>query len=708
VEFHNDSFDAAIRAHDEAVAAHGPEIWTGAEPTFTDRWSESPEWLNEALGETKEGYARRLVERLREVYPGSIILRTVGRQYPDEDRPRWSFGLYRRRDGSALAEGLPADPLDVVCDCEEQRMTAFWQSLTRTLDGDGWVATGLRVDVDAGLRVLFRCDGQSPVAEPEGDPRLVRAPLQSHAIPPEGITDTLASEGLYLVSLGFAPTGPDDSLQPCIELPGFADVALFRGFLQRVADAAAEAGLGELVWRGFAPPVDASVAWMTLTPDPAVLEVNEAPAASIGEFLDMSRTLFALVQAEGLSPYRLNYNGGLSESGGGGQFTLGGPSPERSPFFVAPGLMSRLIVYLNHHPSLSYWFAPVYVGSHSQSPRTDENVLESFSELQVALQYLDATADPAPEFIWRSLSPFLVDTSGNAHRSEINIEKLWNPYLPGRGCLGLVEFRAFRMAMDAESAASIAALLRALAAMLGRRTGNQRMIEWGSRLHDRFALPFYLCQDLRAVFADLESAGLGLGAPITERLYGDGWRHVGDAEFAGCRLDVEQAIEFWPLLGDAAAQAGGSRLVDASTARLQLTLRPIDAGSLDIERWQLLADGYRVPLRRERDEEGEVFIMGLRFRSFMPWIGLHPAIEAQGPIVLNLLPPGSQRALLVTLHDWQPEGLPYDGLPDTLDEAQRRRRERFVAEEIAVSEVPDAVAPPDESLSDYCFDLRRT
>jgi uncharacterized protein (DUF2126 family) len=271
-----------------------------------------------------------------------------------------------------------------------------------------------------------------------------------------------------------------------------------------------------------------------------------------------------------------------------------------------------------------------------------------------------------------------------------------------------VEFRAFRMAMDAERAASIAALLRALAAMLSRRTGNQPMIEWGSRLHDRFALPFYLCQDLRAVFADLESAGLGLGAPITERLYADGWRHVGDAEFAGCRLDVEQAIEFWPLLGDAAAQAGGSRLVDASTTRLQLTLRPLDAGSLDIERWQLLADGYRVPLRRERDEEGEVFIMGLRFRSFMPWIGLHPAIEAQGPIVLNLLPPGSERALLVTLHDWQPEGLPYDGLPDTLGEAQRRRRERFVAEEIAVSEVPDAVAPPHESLSDYCFDLRRT
>ena len=210
------------------------------------------------------------------------------------------------------------------------------------------------------------------------------------------------------------------------------------------------------------------MAWLTLTPDPAVLEINEAPAASISGFLDMNRRLFDVVQSSGLAPYRLNYNGDIAESGGGGQFTLGGPSVEHSPFFVAPQLLSRLIVYLNHHPSLSYWFAPVYVGSYSQSPRTDENVRETFSELQVALQHLAATAAPTPEFIWRSLSPFLVDTSGNAHRSEINIEKLWNPYLPGRGCLGLVEFRAFRMAMDAESAAAIAAMLRALAVMPGR------------------------------------------------------------------------------------------------------------------------------------------------------------------------------------------------------------------------------------------------
>jgi uncharacterized protein (DUF2126 family) len=704
----NGSFDAAIRAHDEAVAACGVEVWVGAEPTFTNRLSESAEWLTDALGETKQTYACHLVARLRDSYPGSLVLRTLGRQYADEHRPRWSLGLYRRRDGGPLGEGLPPDPLGADCRCDAHCLTAFWQALTAALGRDGWAATGFKVDADMGLRVLFRCDGQQPGADPATDARLGRASLHEQAIPPSGAVDAVAGEGLYLVALGWAPTGVGNSLQPCIELPDFTAVAQFLDFVGRVARAAGEAGLTALVWRGFPPPVDDTVAWTTLTPDPAVLEVNAAPAASVSEFLATSRSLYALAEAEGLAPYRLQYNGVISDSGGGGQFTLGGPSPARSPFFIAPQLMTRLVTYLNHHPSLSYWFAPLYVGSFSQSPRPDENVLESFSELQVALQHLAARAEPEPEFIWRSLSPFLVDTSGNAHRSEVNIEKLWNPDLPGRGCLGLVEFRAFRMAMDAESAAAIAAMLRALAAMLSRQQVNPPLIEWGSRLHDRFALPFYLRQDLQAVFADLEAAGLGLGRPVTERLCADDWRRIGHAELAGCRLDVDQAIEFWPLLGDAAAQAGGSRLVDASTARLQLSLRACAGQVPDLDAWQLLANGYRVPLRREQDESGPLWVTGLRYRAFVPWTGLHPGLGAQGPIVLSLLAPAAQQGLRVTLHDWQPQGKPYDGLPDSLDEARRRTRERFVVEVIAPGEAPDAITPPAAALSDYCLDLRRT
>ena len=299
----NNSFDAAIRAHDEAVAASGIDVWIGAEPTFTNRQSESPEWLSEALGETKQVFAFRIIKELRDSYPGSIILRTLGRQYAGESHPRWSLGLYLRRDGRTLADGLPVDPLSEACTCEMPDMIAFWQSLTMQLNRNGRATTVFQCDVEMGLRILFAAHSTTITADPATDPRLLRAPVQSQAIPPEGLEDDLAAEGLYLVAIGCMPSGPENSLQPCIELPGFGDVELFADFLQCVASAATAAGVTSLVWRGFPPPVDANVAWMTLTPDPAVLEVNEAPAASIAEFLDMNRRLFDVVQSSGLSPY---------------------------------------------------------------------------------------------------------------------------------------------------------------------------------------------------------------------------------------------------------------------------------------------------------------------------------------------------------------------------------------------------------------------
>jgi uncharacterized protein (DUF2126 family) len=264
------------------------------------------------------------------------------------------------------------------------------------------------------------------------------------------------------------------------------------------------------------------------------------------------------------------------------------------------------------------------------------------------------------------------------------------------------------MAMDAEAAASIAAMLRALAVMLSRQEAQHDLIEWGGHLHDRFSLPFYLLQDLDTVFADMQRAGLGLGEPITRRLRADNWRHVGDAELAGCRLDVDLAIEFWPLLGDAAEHTGGSRLVDASTRRLQLTLRSCAEKDTDFDGWRLLAGNYSVPLRSEQDETGMVLISGLRYRAFVPWVGLHPGLGAQTPIVLYLLPPGAENGLRCTLHDWQPQGEPYDGLPADLNEAKRRIAERFVVEEITPDQAPDIVNPPREAVSDYCLDLRRT
>ncbi len=279
--------------------------------------------------------------------------------------------------------------------------------------------------------------------------------------------------------------------------------------------------------------------------------------------------------------------------------------------------------------------------------------------------------------------------------------------MPGRGRLGLVEFRAFRMPPTPERIAALAVLLRAIAAMLVRAPDYPEPIHWGKELHDRFALPFYLRADLWEILDDLARAGLGLGQPLIAELLDERYDKLGAADYGDCRLTVRRGLEFWPLLGDAAAQDHGySRLVDASAARLEISLRaqPQAAGSL--ADWRLTINGYRLPLRREEDLDGETWLCGLRYRRFKPWTGLHPTLEAQGSIPLILSHPHRPGGLQVTLHEWRPQGGGYNGLPADQTEAAARRAGRFVIE--TLDWAPDAPPhePPPAALTPYTLDLR--
>jgi len=699
-------FDRAIGAHDRALAATQLAVWVGAEPTFTDRYSQQPQWLNQALGEEKRARAARLLGQLCRDRRGALVLRCVGRQYEAESRPRWSFGVYQRRDGSALWQG-PVDPLlgEASGQAQDaaQRLQALHKALGDALNRQGWGATAFELaDRPLPLRILFRVDGQAPPVDAAADERLRAASLHEQKTPVEGLADPLADEGLLLLKLG--SDASENAL--CLELPRFPDVATFLRFVGLVAQVCGEAGVAQLIWQGHPPPVDAKIAWATVTPDPAVIEVNQAPATCVSEFLEELRRLFAAARAVGLAPERLQFNGQVSDSGGGGQFTLGGPEPLSSPFIVAPQTLPRLIRYLIRHPALSYWFAPAYVGGSSQAPRPDEGVRDSFNALALALHRLGRQPEPEPEFIWRSLNNFLVDPSGNSHRSELNIEKLWNPYLPQRGCLGLVEFRAFRMLHSAEQMAAVAALLRSLVAMLGAQDRVPELTDWGDELHERFALPFYLRQDLTQVLGDLREAGLGLDRAIASRLLDDADRQLARAQLDGCELEIEQALEFWPLLGDTAMQASGdSRLVDASSQRLQLTLRAGDGAEQQLDDWSLWVEGCRLPLRQERDQAGPLRLFGVRYCSFVPTQGLYPGIQAQAPLDMLLWNERLGSGLRLSWHEWRPQGGPYDGLPDDLQQARERRQERLVIE--PVNTPPDTSAtPPSGALSAYTLDLR--
>ena len=701
-----EAFDAAVRRHDEQIADLGLTIWVGSEPTFTDRLAQTREWVSQALGGDKEQRAEAVLGALCRRFPGSLVLRSVGRQYPGEERPRWNLGLYRRRDGLVLWQG-PPDPVQLGPSAETERppdLEAWAAALTAALEAQGFLVSPVPTEDAQERRLLMRADADVPIPDAT-DACLAHPSVHDRATPPSGLCDELAEAGAYLFILSLQEYDGRPTVR--IDLPLFAELPLFLIVLESVAQAARACQLSTLMLAGYPPPVDAAMEWTTVTPDPAVIEINTAPSVNAEHFLACSREIYAAAADQGLAPYRLYFNGTVADSGGGGQITLGGPSPEASPFLQEPRLLPRLVRFFNRHPGLSYLYSHDFVGSSGQSVRADERGTDAFDELGLALTLLDRQTELSPELLWHSLASFLCDAAGNSHRAEMNIEKLWNPFIAGRGKLGLVEFRALRMQHTPERATALACLLRGIVAMLAHGHYTLPLMDWGRELHERFALPFYLEQDLDAVLKTLASADLDLGEAIQSVLHREEFRRWGQIELPGCALEVRRALEFWPLLGDAASpeQGGSSRLVDASTARVELRLRP-DAGNEDWHDWQILAAGVELPMRLERDAHGPLKVFGLRYRSFVPGWGLHPALGAQAPLQLMLRHPAHAADYLVTLHEWRPDGEAYAGMPEDLDEASQRRGERVVLDILPgdLSLVPRAA--PAHGLSPFCLDLR--
>ncbi|MEZ4253732.1 MAG: transglutaminase family protein, partial [Polyangiales bacterium] len=372
----------------------------------------------------------------------------------------------------------------------------------------------------------------------------------------------------------------------------------------------------------------------------------------------------------------------------------------------------KLIAYLNRHPSLSYYFGSHAAGSAGQSPRADESARELFGELQLALhrlvrdvETLESTDEVATR-LWSSLAPFLADRFGNSHRSEINVEKLWNPWLPGRGKLGVIELRAFRQAPTSAHAVARAALFRAILARLAVHDFPIALRDLGADLHDRYALPFFLESDLREVLGDLERAGFGLPPALAHELFADPHRVYGEVELgdpnAPITLTVRRALEHWPLVGDLSQQAGTSRLVDPSTTRVEVR---VTGPSERVGRVSVgVRDGekvFRAPTTYVDDGQRSSVVVGVRFRAFVPNLGLHPSLPARDPI--ELVVSVGERHYALALHAWIPGGGVYPGLPEDDAEAAKRRLDRFV---LRTRPVAKYVAPPAGAAGRHTLDAR--
>jgi uncharacterized protein (DUF2126 family) len=429
------------------------------------------------------------------------------------------------------------------------------------------------------------------------------------------------------------------------------------------------------------PPVDPGPdRWITVTPDPGVVEINIAPCASATAFADQAGAIWAAARAAGLSAHRHRFNGEVTDAGGGGQLSLGGPRPAHSPFVRYPSVLPALIRYVNNHPALSYWFANECVGSASQGPRPDEGTRERWDELGVTLSWLEQLADRGalpPDLLWQALGSLLVDGSGNAHRAELNVEKLWNPNIrahgPRHGKMGIVELRAIRMPERPAMLVALAVLLRSIVARLVVADYRAPLVDWHDELHDRFALPAALSRDLRLVLGDLDSHGLGVPAQLRGLL--DAWRPPGIAcRLGDAVLTLRPALEFWPLVGDVASQERATaRIVDASTQRWELSLDGPGPDRVAIStggeapgpaRWVTLrglGDGVRA--------------IGVRRRIYPPIVGFHPGLPAADPLVVEWAWAGQRQR--VALWAWRPGGGAYAGLPRDDADAVARRQERI-------------------------------
>ena len=734
---------SAIRACGDSVEASfgqsGMLFTMGGEPTFIPHDPQGPEWNTAALGPTKLGYARHFARQLiQTAYPGSVVLETSGKHYPGEPLPRWALLVQWRTDGTPLWNDITRLRADTETGKHTLKhalaaITAIAKKLAVPSAGILPTYDTATPDKNAGYVLPLDHDDTNWASD---DWRAALKQDSASLFP----GDSLIGLRLPLGQLG------EDNLRRALTVEVLdGSVTLFIPPLKlapyleligAIESAFTSLKLKDAVLAGYAPPLDPALPTIGFASDPGVIEVNLAICENWAAYDSQLAHLYAAADAIGLTARKLQLNGRATGTGGGAHLVFGGPLGLVSPFFAFPPLLPSAIRYFQHHPALSYAFSGQYMGPSSQAPRIDESTFEALYELEIACQGAENFGNPHNfalfDLLFRDL---LMDRSGNTHRAEISVDKLWNPFA-GNGRAGLVELRAFETHPDRPAMSVVALFIRAIFARLAADPFKPAFIRWGGELHDKFFLPSFVWQDLCAICADLRAHGIPFETEWLRPLWEFRFPTLGEFAFTTTppaptpttkskgkpqpdsvthKVTLRQALEAWPLLGEQPNGGGGtSRCVDASMDRIEVAV----SDPALLESGILLVNGLPCefrPLSASSELKtpssqltAPAAATGVRYRAFFLNPALHPHIPVHAPLLIEWVDKTTFEVVAAARwHVWNPRSESYTERPMTPSLAARRFTDRWEAwpQTVGQSRMIMKVDFPPEGR--HTLDLRR-